>query len=116
MITKEQFLPTITTTHRSNWREKIKEIDELGLEKVCVFPTCLRKEQRQEMFELLLKTKLKEIPFCHIRTDMDFGELDWLIKNYKTKVFNLHSEKEYKYFFDYSVYKKMIYLENNSSF
>lgn len=115
-LKREQFLLAITTTHRSDWREKIKEIDELGLEKVAIFPTCLQKKQRQEMFDLLSKTKLKEIPFCHMRTDMDFDELDWLIKNYKTKIFNLHSEKEYKYFFDYSAYREMIYLENNSAF
>ncbi len=115
-LKKEQFLPAITTTHGSNWREKIKEIDELGLKEVAIFPTCLQKKQRQEMYSLLENSSVKEIPFCHIRTDMDFGELDWLIKNYKTKVFNLHSEKEYKYFFDYSKYKEIIYLENNSVF
>ncbi|MDD5146763.1 MAG: hypothetical protein PHN39_03460 [Candidatus Pacebacteria bacterium] len=113
MLHPEQFLPAITTTDGgSDWREKIKEIDELGLKKVALFPTCLRKREREEMFSLLSKTSLKEIPFAHIRTDMDYSELDWLIDKYQTKVFNFHSSQEHRHFFDYTPYKGMLYLEN----
>ncbi|MDD5146532.1 MAG: hypothetical protein PHN39_02230, partial [Candidatus Pacebacteria bacterium] len=48
----------------------------------------------------------------HIRTDMPPEELDWLIKNYNTQVINLHPPTTHPHLFDYSTYKKMIFLEN----
>ena len=106
-------LPTITTTHDSNWKEKIEEIDKLNLEEVALFPTCLNKEERKEMYELLDKTKLKRIPFVHIRSDFDEEEIGWLKEKYQTKVFNTHSEKLYPLFNSWDKYKKdFIYLEN----
>lgn len=106
-------LPTITTTHNSNWKEKIEEIDKLNLEEIALFPTCLNKEERKEMYELLAKTKLKRIPFVHIRSDFDEEEIGWLKEKYQTKVFNTHSEKLYPLFNSWDKYKKnLIYLEN----
>ncbi|MCX6791280.1 MAG: hypothetical protein NTV62_03785 [Candidatus Gribaldobacteria bacterium] len=113
MLKQEQFLPAVTTTDGgTNWREKIAEIDQLGLKRVALFPTCLRKPQREEMFSLLSRTGLEEIPFVHLRTDMDYSEVDWLRNKYRTQVFNFHSTKEHKHFFDYTPYKEIIYLEN----
>ena len=114
MIKPEQLLPAITTTRGSDWRGKIKEIDKLGLKQVAIFPTCLKKPERQEMFSLLKQSKLEAIPLVHLRTDMDFEEIDWLIENYQTRVMNLHSPQEYKHLVDYhkAPYGQMIYLEN----
>ncbi|MDO9509761.1 MAG: hypothetical protein Q7J14_00565 [Candidatus Magasanikbacteria bacterium] len=113
-------LPTITTTYDSNWREKILEIDKLNLEEVALFPTCLKKEERKEMYEMLSKTKLKRIPFVHLRSDFDEEEISWLKEKYQTKVFNTHSEKLYPLseklyplFNSWDKFKKdFIYLEN----
>ena len=110
MLKKEQFLPAVTTT--KEYRGKIKEIDELSLERVALFPTFLSLEKRKELYELLEKTTLKKIPFCHLRSDMEIWELDYLIKRWDCKVFNIHTEKEYPLTYDYSKYKKMIYIEN----
>lgn len=117
-ITKEQFLPSITTISEkfevpggTSWRDKIKEIDELGLEKVAIFPTCLNKKQRQEMYNLLEKTKLKEIPFVHLRSDMPPEELDYLVERFKTQVFNIHTERQWPLQFDLSKYQKRIFVE-----
>ncbi len=115
MISKEQFLVAITTigdNPNSSWQDKIKEIDVLGLEKVAIFPTCLNKEQRQEMYGLLEKTKLKEIPFVHIRSDMSVDELDYLQQKFKTKVFNIHTTRQYPLTYDLSQYKKFLFVEN----
>lgn len=118
MINKEQFLPSITTISAkygvsgNTWQDKIKEIDELGLKKVAIFSTCLNKEQRQEMYGLLKKTGLKEIPFVHIRSDMPAEELDYLAKKFKTKVFNIHSEKQYPFAHNLEKYHKQFFIEN----
>lgn len=114
-LKKEQFLPSITTigeNPNSPWQNKIKEIDVLGLEKVAIFPTCLNKDQRQEMYDLLEKTKLKEIPFVHIRSDMTEKELDYLQDKFKTKVFNIHTLRQYPLVSDLSKHKKSLFVEN----
>jgi len=117
-LRKEQFLPAITTlsakfkTDGNSWQDKIKEIDELGLEKVAIFPTCLNKEQRQEMYNLLEKTQLKEIPFVHLRSDMPPEELEYLIKKFNTQVFNTHSEKQYPLVCNLEKYRQQLFIEN----
>jgi len=108
MLHKEQFLPSITTT--KEWKSKIEEIDKLGLEKIALFLT--RLEDRKEIFSLLEKTTLKEIPFSHIRSDMKPEELDYLINRWNCQVFNLHPLSEFPLVYDYSKYVDKIYIEN----
>ncbi len=115
MTNKEQFLPTITTTGEnpaSSWQDKIKEIDILGLQKVAIFPTCLNKEQRQEMYNLLEKTKLKEIPLVHIRSDMSANELEYLQNKFKTRVFNAHTLRQYPFLHNLGKYYNCLFIEN----
>ncbi len=111
-LKSKQLLPAITTTNGSDWRKQVKEIDQLGLKKIAIFTTCLNKKERQEFFNLLEKTKLKEIPFTHLRSDQEPEELDYLIKRWKTKVFNMHSPREFPFKRDYTKYYNMLYIEN----
>lgn len=106
-----KILVSIVTT-KDDWREKIKTIDGLGLQELALFPTCLDKDERKEMYELIGKTDLKSIPLVHIREDMTPAELDYLIENYDAQVFCIHSTVEHPFIYDYSKYKNMIALEN----
>ena len=101
----------VTTTYGSDWKEKIKEIKKFKLKEVAFFVTCLDKKQRQEFYDLV-KTTGVEAPFVHIRSDMEVEELDYLVKNFKTKVFNIHTEREYPLEYDLSKYQKKIFVEN----
>ena len=83
-LSRAQFLVGITTTDGSDWQGKIEEASILGLEKVAVFLTCLKFEERQKMYKLLEKSCIKEIPFVHLRSDMKNDELDYLVKQFKT--------------------------------
>lgn len=112
MVLRERIFPAVTTTRGSDWRAKIREADELGMEKVALFPTCLEKGEREELYGLLKNSKIKEIPFVHLRSDMSPEELEFLIGKYKTKIFNTHSLVSYPLRFDLSAYKDKIYLEN----
>jgi len=116
MLKRKQFLPAVTTTDEqgTSWRDKIKEIKVLGLRKVALFPTCLKKADREEMYKLLEKSGIKEIPFVHIRTDMNHEELDYLIKRYNTKVLNIHTKEKHPVIYDYSKYSSMLYVENST--
>jgi hypothetical protein len=103
--------PTIVTTS-PRWKEKIKEADEIGLTEVAVFPTMLDKEQRKELYSLLSRSKIKSIPFVHLRSDMDVGEMEYFIKKYNTQVFNVHSSKEYPINKEWLKYASAIGIEN----
>lgn len=105
-------LPTITTITKLAWLDKIAEVKELKLEEVCLFLTCLNQEQRKEVFRLLEETSVKRIPFVHLRSDMELSELDYLAKRYQTKVFNIHTQKEFPSLNDYGPYKKSVCIEN----
>jgi len=106
----KKILPTITT--QSDWRDKIREIDNLLLKEVCFFPTTLSKKERKEAYGLLKKTSLEKIPFVHLRTDMELWELDWFRKEYQTKVFNTHGPPEYQISEEWKKYKDIISIEN----
>lgn len=110
MLKKEQFLVSVTTT--GEWKEKIKEINILSLERIALFTTFIELKERKELYSLLEKTNLKEVPFCHIRSDVELWELDYLKEKWNCKAFNLHTEREYPMKYDYSDYKDMIYIEN----
>lgn len=112
MLKKRQFFPAITTTKGADWREMIREIDELGLCEIAIFPTCLGKQERKELYNLLETTNLKSIPLVHLRGDMALEELDYLAEKYRTKLFNIHTPRRNPLVTDFSRYKKQIYIEN----
>jgi len=107
-----KILPSITTTRNSNWQARIKEINKLGLKEIALFPTCLDKKSREKIYPLLEKAGVKQLPLVHIRSDMAPDELDFLIKKFQTRVFNLHTHREYSHPKHFSKYRKMILIEN----
>ncbi len=107
-----KILPAITTKTKSAWRDKVKEVKDLGLKEVALFPTCLKQEERKQLYQLLKQTKVERIPFVHIRNDMEPWEMDYLIEHYQTEVFNTHTEREFPFLYNLDKYKKTIYIEN----
>lgn len=107
-----KILVSITTTNNSDWKEKIKEINKLNLKEAALFPTCLDRKQRGNLYQFLERSKIKSIPLLHIRHDMELGEIDYFSKNYNTKAFTLHSQSEFPLIYDYSKYKEFIFIEN----
>lgn len=114
---KPKFLLALTTTHKAHWRDKINEIDELNLEQVALFPTCLELAERKEFYQLLENTKLKSVPFTHLRTDCELWEIEYLIKRYDCKIFNIHADNLAQGFLDRCYkYRQMIYIENGEHY
>lgn len=109
----KKILLGLTTTPKSDWRAKIREINELGIKELALFPTCLKPEERKELYKLLETTKLESIPHVHLRgDDMEEWELDFLVSRYKTKVFNIHPNIEDSKVLGYKKYQGKIYIEN----
>ncbi|MFH1820396.1 MAG: hypothetical protein ABH805_00515 [Candidatus Nealsonbacteria bacterium] len=105
-------LPALTTITKSAWRNKIEEIEKLKLKEIALFPTCLNLKERQELYSFLEKTKVSRIPFVHLRSDMDLGEIEYLVQRYGTQLFNTHTERQHPMLYDYGKYKKIIFIEN----
>ena len=113
-MAKKILLGLTTIAEGGEWKNKVKEIDKLDIKEIALFPTCLNLAERKELYQLLAKTKLEKIPHAHLREeDMENWELDYLVKRYKTQVFNVHAPKEIVDFIDRNgKYKDNIYIEN----
>jgi len=113
-MANKKILPGLTTITPGEWKNKVKEIDELELKEIALFPTCLDLEQRQELYGMLEKTKLQAIPHVHLREqDMDIRELDYLFSRFKVQVFNVHPTPKIMDFIDKNQkYKNNIFVEN----
>ncbi len=112
-MVNRKILLGLTTITEGAWRNKIKEIDELGLKEIALFPTSLNQVERQELYGLLEKIKLEKIPHAHLRSDMGLEELKYLEDRFGVEVFNVHSASDYYApTVDYKDYYKKIYVEN----
>lgn len=109
-----KIFPAITTTKGSNWREKIREINSLKIEEVALFPTVLSKEERKALYLLIKSSCIKKIPFVHLRNDMELKELDFLVNEYDTRIFNTHSPREFPVNPEWiGKYRELICIENH---
>lgn len=93
-------IPSITTHSRrgSTWREKVAEIEPLGLQQVGLFVTGILKAERKELYRTLLAIKQHHpfaIPFVHAVSDMDDTEYAFLRHEFGTRWFNLHPLREF---------------------
>ncbi|MFA4995859.1 MAG: hypothetical protein WC536_01800 [Patescibacteria group bacterium] len=111
----KKILLGLTTTPGSDWREKVKEIDELGIKEIALFPTFLKHEERKILYNLLEKSKIKLIPHVHIRTDMDVEEVIYLKERFGSYLFNTHANPEWiNKILEYKKANLKIFLENTS--
>lgn len=114
-MAKKKILLGLTTTQGSDWRAKVQEINRFDIKEIALFPTTLKPEDRKELYGLLERTELESISHIHLRgEDMPIKELDYFINKYHTGVFNIHSPREFPVNYEYSKYKKIIYLENTN--
>ncbi|MCF7910360.1 hypothetical protein K9L16_01660 [Candidatus Pacearchaeota archaeon] len=109
---KDKILLSITGSRRKHWQEKLAEIEKYKIKKIALFLEIFTKKQRQEIYSALLNSNIKEIPFVHARNDMAIDEFKFLIKNFKTKYFNIH-ENSFKYLDKWKGIHKKLLLEMN---
>lgn len=111
----KKILLGLTTTIGSDWKKKIREINEFKIEEVALFLTGIDKEKRQELYSLLEKSCLKSAPHVHLRDDMGADEIRYLREKYNTQLFNIHPIGQAKFRYNYNElkdYMDMIYIEN----
>jgi len=88
----EKFYLSITGKGNVAWQDKLKEINQLGIEEAAVFLTQFEPQERKNFYKFLLKSPIKAVPLVHIRDDVDKNEIDFFVKNFKTEYFNIHEE------------------------
>jgi len=114
MLTKNKILLSITGRTESEWKSKLREIEALKIKEVALFLEFYSPQEKQEIYDALLKSCIKSIPLVHLRHDMKKDELEFLQKNFGTKYFTCHEEN----FVHHNVehwkgFYKNIYLEMN---
>jgi len=102
----------LTTTEKSDWKEKIEEIKKFSIKEIALFPTALLPGERHELYKELENTPIECIPFVHLRHDSSDDEIEYFVTKYKTQRFNIHSTPDALEKFATSKYKDMIYIEN----
>ncbi len=104
--------PSITGYENFEWQDKLKEVNDLGLEEVAVFVECFDKKERDQLYKFLLKSCIKKVPFVHLRHDTDKGDIEFFVKNYGTQYFNIH-ENSFDILDQWEPYWDKLYLEMN---
>ncbi|MDD4289896.1 MAG: hypothetical protein PHH83_01310 [Patescibacteria group bacterium] len=111
-------LVSVVTTDK-NYFKKIEELKKLKVKELALFFTLFgKKSVRSKIYQALIEAKIKNVPFVHLRDDIKLEEIEYLIKNFKTKLFNSHPKCDYG-IKDKRVlkkYKDVIYLENTNQF
>jgi len=111
-----EIYPSITTALGSNWKEMVADVKKFNLKKICLFLTGANVGVRKEIYLALEDCLVKTIPLVHLRSDMEAWEVEYLMKRFKTQVFNVHSQKEYKFSASLCEYsKKRITMELTST-
>ncbi len=111
MAKDRKILPGLTTTRFSNWREKVKEIDEYQIKEIALFPTCLNPAERKELYALLEETKLRSIPHVHAMAEFEEAEMDYLAGRFQVERFNLHPRPD-AFRHQKSKHWKKVFIEN----
>lgn len=109
----KRILVGITGYKDEHWHGKLKEINGFKIKKVSLFLERFKKKQREKIYSVLLKSKIKEIPLVHIRNDMKKEELVFLKKNFNSYLFTIH-EDSFKLMEKWKGFYKDLYLEMNT--
>jgi len=108
-----QLLVGITGFTNKHWQSKLKEINKYKIKTVSLFLERFEKEQREQIYKALLKSKIKQIPLVHIRSDMSRDELVFLNNNYNSEYFTIH-EDHFMVLPKWKGFYKKLYLEMNT--
>lgn len=109
-----EILVSLTSTRKDLIPLYLKEIRELKLTRLALFPTCLNQTERQALYRELEDSPVTDLPHVHLRSDMSEAELDYLTRRFRTRVFNIHSRhSDYPFHPESPKYNQQIFLENS---
>ena len=89
---ERKICPSLTGINDRDWKSKIKEINELGLQRIALILESFSKKQRERIYEALEKSSVKEIPLVHLKNDMSREELEYLRDRYQSRYLTIHED------------------------
>ncbi len=118
MNLKNRIYPGITCTSarrkKDHWKDQIKEINQLGITEVALFPTTLKPRQRKVLYKELEKSCIKRIALVHMRgQDFTLEEMNYFYNRWKTRLFNCHEHEFDLLYQKFHRFRKNIVLELN---
>ena len=102
----------ITGRKEKDWRDKLLEIERLGIQEVALFLECYKTTQRKKIYKALEESCVKKIPLVRIRRDMGKWELKYLCDKYNNPCLTIH-EDHFDRLRDWRGFYKYLYLEMN---
>ncbi len=110
----DKILVSITGMKDRHWKQKIKEINKLGIKKVALFLERFNENQIQQIYEAILRSRIKEIPLVHIKDDTKKEELGLLFKKYNSTYFTIH-ESGFDSLKNWKGFYRKLYLEMDTN-
>lgn len=112
---KNKVLVSFTTFMNDDWHQTVADLAKLGVTEFALFLTGVDAES--ERWQILKEIKATipdaKILFVHLRPDVTPKEIDFLIDEFGTELFNLHPLREYPLVYDYDRFKSQILIENS---
>jgi len=113
MIEPMFILPGLTSTKRALIPSFIADLRRSAERRIALFPTCLSKTEREELYRELESIPGLHIPHVHIRSDCGSEELVRLSRTFGTEVFNIHPRgSTHPYGGDLGSFAPCVFVEN----
>jgi hypothetical protein len=113
---EESFLNKIclglTGDKNIDWQSKLKEINQLQIKEAAVFLERFDKKERDNFYRFFKRSSIESVPLVHLRSDVAKEEIEFFVKRYKTRHFNIH-EDHFKLLNNWKGYWDKLYLEMN---
>lgn len=89
-MTTKKLIVSITGRTKSDWQNKLNEINQYKIKEIALILEILKPEQRRGMFNALKNSCINKIPLVHIRKDITKQEIAFFIKRFGSKYFTIH--------------------------
>lgn len=93
MIVPMFILPGLTSTKKERIPAFVAALRRSSERRIALFPTCLSKVERTELYRELESLPGLRIPHVHLRSDCDLAEMSYLAQSFGTEAFNIHPRK-----------------------
>jgi hypothetical protein len=86
-------LPGLTSTRKERIPSFIAALRRSEERRIALFPTCLSRAEREELYRELEMIPGLRIPHVHLRSDTDLAEIEYLSESFQVEAFNVHPRK-----------------------
>ncbi|PIS07982.1 hypothetical protein COT78_00675 [Candidatus Berkelbacteria bacterium CG10_big_fil_rev_8_21_14_0_10_43_13] len=111
----KKVLVSLTSTDNPDWDKNIADLVKFDIAEFALFLTMLHNEKERKQIYKKIKAAVPEvkIPFCHIHQNISPDELNYLISDFGTELFNLHTTREFPLVYGYNQFRDRILIENS---